>query len=139
MNEDGNTRILRTCYEKFASGDISGMIEHFADDVELFFPEIENAPYHAIWHGRVAVAGFLNLLTETEEITDFEDREYIAMGDRVAVLGRYTATVRATGRHYSTEWVHIHTVRNDRITSFSIHFDTAAALRAFQKVTRALN
>lgn len=139
MNEDSNTLIIRTCYEKFAAGDISGMVEHFSEDVEFFAPEVENSPYGGIWHGTAAVEAFLKLLKETEDITDFEAREYIAKDDRVIVLGRWTSTVRATGRHYSTEWVHIHTLKNGKITTFTYYFDTAAALRAFQKVTKALN
>ncbi len=138
MNEDANTEIIRACYEKFGRGDISGLLEHLSDDIDLTAPEIENAPHGGIWHGRKAVEKFFELVNEAEEITDYEPREYIAKGDRVVVLGRSTATVRATGRHYSTEWVHVHTMKNGRITSFIEFFDTAAALRAFQKVTTAL-
>ena len=65
-------------------------------------------------------------------------RHEMSADDRVVVLGRSTATVRATGRHYSTEWVHVHTVKDHMIVSSSEFFDTAAALRAFQKVTTAL-
>ena len=74
-----------------------------------------------------------------ETITDYEPREFIVQGERVVVLGRGTATVRATGRHYSTEWVHVITIRNKKIVNLVEYFDTAAALRAFQKVTTALN
>ena len=138
MNEDANTLILKTCYEKFGAGDFSGLIEHLAEGIELIMPEVENSPLGGIWHGRQAVTEYLELRVETEDLTDHEVREYIAQGDRIAVLGRRTATVRATGRHYSTEWIHLHTMRNGMITSFSEYFDTAAALRAFQKVTTAL-
>ena len=138
MNEDSNTLIIKTCYDKFAAGDISGLVELFAEDVELHSPEIEGSPYGGIWHGKAAVEAYLNLLMTTEDITDFEALEYIAKDDRVIVLGRWTSTVRSTGRHYSTEWVHIHTLKNGKITSFSYYFDTAAALRAFQMVTTAL-
>jgi ketosteroid isomerase-like protein len=34
--------------------------------------------------------------------------------------------------------VHIHTLKDGKVTSFTQYFDTAAALRAFQKVTTAL-
>ena len=138
MDEESNTLIIRTGYENFAAGNISDLVEHFADDVELHAPEVENSPYGGIWHGRAAVEAYFHLLMETEDITDFEAREYIAKDDRVIVLGRWTSTVRATGRHYSTDWVHIHTLKNGKITTFSYYFDTAAALRAFQKATKAL-
>lgn len=138
MNEDANTETIRKCYEKFGQGDISGLLEHLSDEIDFSVPEVENAPYGGLWHGRSQVERFFELIEGAEHLTDFEAREFIAQGDRVVVLGRSTATVRATGRHYSTEWVHIHTVKDDKITAFVEFFDTAAALRAFQKVTNAI-
>jgi ketosteroid isomerase-like protein len=139
MSADANTETLRVCYEKFLEGDIPGLVEHFADDIEITIPEIENAPYGGILHGRLEAAAYLDLLAETEEITDYEPREFIVQGDRVVVLGRSTATVRSTGRHYSTEWVHVVTLKDNKIVNLLEYFDTAAALRAFQKVTTALS
>jgi uncharacterized protein len=139
MSEDANTETLRLCYERFIEGDIPGLVEHFADDVDITIPEIENVPFGGIWHGKLEAIKYFDLLADTEEITDFEPREFITQGDRVVVLGRSTATVRATGRHYSTEWVHVVTVRNNKVEDIVEYFDTAAALRAFQKVTTALN
>ena len=138
MSEDANTETLRLCYERFIEGDIPSLVEHFADDIDITIPEIENAPFGGIWHGKADAIKYFDLLADTEEITDFEPREFITQGDRVVVLGRSTATVRATGRHYSTEWVHVITVRNNLVEDFVEYFDTAAALRAFQKVTTAL-
>lgn len=138
MSEEANTETVRRCYEMFGNGDVSGLMEHLSEDVAFSVPEIENSPYGGIWYGREEVGKFFEILELAEEITDFEAREFIAQGDRVVVLGRSTATVRATGRHYSTEWVHIHTIRDDLITHSVEFFDTAAALRAFQKVTTAL-
>jgi uncharacterized protein len=138
MSEEANTETVRHCYAMFGNGDISGLMEHLSEDVAFSVPEVENSPYGGIWYGREEVRKFFEILELAEEITDYEAREFIAQGDRVVVLGRSTATVRATGRHYSTEWVHIHTVKGNKITSSVEFFDTAAALRAFQKVTTAL-
>lgn len=138
MNEEANTDTVRHAYERFGLGDISGLLEFLSEDVAFLVPEIENSPYGGIWSGKKEVEKFFELLNFSEEITDFEAREFIAQGDRVVVLGRSTSTVRSTGRHYSTEWVHVHTVKDNMITSSTEFFDTAAALRAFQKVTRAL-
>ena len=115
MSEDANTETLRICYERFIEGDVPGLVEHFADDIDITIPEIENAPYGGILHGKSEAIEFLGLLAETEDITDYEPREFIVQGERVVVLGRGTATVRATGRHYSTEWVHVITIRNKKI------------------------
>jgi uncharacterized protein len=138
MSEEANTETVRRCYDLFGNGDISGLLKYLSEDVAFSVPEIENSPYGGIWYGREEVKKFFEVLERTEEITDYEAREFIAQGDRVVVLGRSTATVRSTGRHYSTEWVHIHTVKDNLIINSVEFFDTAAALRAFQKVTTAL-
>lgn len=138
MIEDENIETVRKCYEKYLEGDLPGLMELLDDDVDLTVPEVENSPYGGIWHGKESVEKFFELLEAAEYLTDYEPREYIARGDRVIVLGRSTATVRSTGRHYSTEWVHVHTLKDNHILSFIEFFDTAAALRAFQKVTTAL-
>lgn len=138
MNEEANTEMVRRCYAMFGNGDISELIEHLSEDVALTLPEVENSPYGGIWHGKEEVRKFFEVLELTEEITDYEAREFIAKDDRVVVIGRSTSTVRATGRHYSTEWIHVHTLKDNMITSSTEFFDTAAALRAFQKVTTAL-
>ena len=138
MNEEANTEMVRRCYELFGDGDISALMEYLSDDIAFSVPEVENSPYGGIWYGREEVRTFFEVLALAEEVTDFEAREFIAQGDRVVVLGRSTATVRSTGRHYSTEWVHIYTIKNNKIANFVTFFDTAAALRAFQRVTTAL-
>lgn len=138
MNEDANTRTLREAYLKFQTGDFSGLIEHFDDDIYFIMPEIENVPYGGLWHRKPAAVRFFEILTVAEDISDYEAREFISQGDKVVVMGRMTSTVRSTGRHYSTEWVHVHTMKDNRITNFAVFMDTAAALRAFQMVTTAL-
>ncbi len=138
MNEEANVETIRRCYELYSSGDISELMKYLDPAATYSIPEVENSPYGGIWYGREGFEKFFELLDLAEEVTDYEPREYIAQGDKVVVLGRSTATVRATGRHYSTEWVHIHTLKDNKLVSSVKFFDTAAALRAFQKVTTAL-
>ena len=137
MNEVANADTVRDCYEKFGKGDIPGLLDRCAEDIDWTVPEIENAPFAGSRHGKESVAEFFSQLAGAEDITDFEPREFITQGDRVVVLGRSTATVRSTGRHYSTEWVHVFTVKDGKMTNFHEFFDNAAASRAFQKATGA--
>ncbi|MGH9820493.1 MAG: nuclear transport factor 2 family protein, partial [Pyrinomonadaceae bacterium] len=87
--------------------------------------------------GLEEVGEFFKLLNESEDISYFEPKEFIAQGDKVVVLGRSKAVVKSTGRSYETDWVHIFSVHDGKITSFHEFFDSAAATRAFQKATAA--
>jgi uncharacterized protein len=137
MNEEANTQTVRELYRHFASGNVHDLLKLCSPDVNLTVPEVENSPFTASWQGRDSLKTFLGLVSETEDFNDFEPLDFIAQGDRVVVLGRMTATVRATGRHYSTDWVHVFTIKGGKMTAFHEYYDTAAALRAFQKATFA--
>jgi ketosteroid isomerase-like protein len=132
-----NKQLVKQGYERFGTGDIQGLLELFADDIQWTVPAIENAAFAGSRSGKASVAQFFTQLTEGEEITEFAPTEFIAEGDKVVVIGKSAATVRSTGRSYSTQWVHIFTVRDGKIAEFLEVFDNAAATRAFQKAASA--
>jgi ketosteroid isomerase-like protein len=62
--------------------------------------------------------------------TAFEPREYIASGDKVAVLGSYTAIARATGKSMSSEWTMVWKFRDGKLAWFREFTDTHALLES---------
>jgi len=132
-----NTETIQKAYECFGKADIPGLLELFSDDISWTIPEIDNAAFAGARNGKAAVAEFFTQLNEGEDITHFAPKEFIAENDRVVVLGETTATVRSTGKTYSTDWVHVFTVADGKVTSFLEFFDNAAATRAFQKTLAA--
>lgn len=137
MNEEINSQIIRDAYEKFRSGDVPGLLSLFADDIDWRTPHVENVSFGGARLGREEVGEVFKLLGESEDITSFEPAEYIAQGDKVVVLGSSKATVKSTSRSYETDWVHIFTVKDGKVTNFAEFFDTAAVEKAFQKATAA--
>jgi uncharacterized protein len=132
-----NIQIVQDCYNKFADGDIEGILANCSEDVDWDTPEIENASFGGRRQGHAGVSEFFAGMSAEEEVTKFEPREFIAQGDRVVALGTYAATVKETGRDYESDWVHVFTVRDGKIASFQEFFDNAAATRAFQRATNA--
>jgi uncharacterized protein len=137
MSTTTNTEIVQDAYKKFSEGDIQGLLTLVADDIKWTVPGIENAPFSGRRDGTQKVAEFFTELTTAEDITRFEPLEFIVQNDRVVVLGESAATVRDTGRSYQTDWVHVFSVRDGKITEFTELFDNAAATRAFQKTAAA--
>lgn len=132
---ENNAQIVQQSYDKFTSGDVPGLLNFLSEDIEWITPDIENAPFAGTRNGRGEVGEFFKLLAEAEETTKFEPAEFIVQGDRVVVLGKYGATVLSTNRSYETDFVHIFSVKDGKITSFLEFFDNALAERAFQKAT----
>lgn len=137
MSETTNTQVIQQAYEKFGSGDIPGLLRLLSEDVRWTLPEIENAPFAGSREGVGKVGEFFTELSAAEDITRFEPLEFIAQNDKVVVLGESAVTAKNTGRSYETDWVHVFTLRDGKITEFTEFFDNAAATRAFQKTAAA--
>jgi len=127
-----NTEIVKKGYECFGSGDIEGLLEFYSDDISWETPKVDNAAYSGARRGKEAVLEFFGMLAESETFTKFEPTEFIAEGDKVVVLGTFEVTVKATGKSFATDWVHVMTVQDGKVTAFREYFDTAAANQAHQ-------
>lgn len=132
-----NTQIVKQAYENFGSGNIDGLIDLFAEDINWKIPEVNGSPLNAVTNGSENVREFFGLLGATEEFTNFEPKEFISEGDKVVVLGSSAGKVISTGQNFETDWVHIFTFNDGKITSFLEFFDNAVMERAYQKSATA--
>ena len=119
--------VVRGVYEAFGRGDVPAVLGAMADDIE--WHEAEGMPYGGIYHGGEAVAQ--NVFGPiTQDIPDFavKPEEFIASGDAVAAVVRYTGTGKATGKQLNLPVVHVWDVRNGKIAQFRQFIDTAKFL-----------
>lgn len=137
MSEKRNTEIVQEAYAKFGSGDIDGLISLLTDDIRWEMPEVENSPLSGVRTGSSAVRDFFQTMPTVEEMLEFEPTDFTAEGDKVVVEGTFQAKVLATGRTYGSKWVHIFTLKDEKITGFLEFFDNAAANKAFQRADAA--
>jgi uncharacterized protein len=71
------------------------------------------------------------LVGENLEFERFEPREFVAQGDKVAVLGFERSRIKPTGRTLEQEWAHVYKLRDGKVAEFSALEDTAAHAVAF--------
>jgi len=119
--------MIRGAYEAFARGDVPGVLGAMADDIE--WHEAEGMPYGGVYRGGEAVAQ--NVFGPlTQDVPDFAvtPEEFIASGDAVAVVVRYTGTGKATGKQLDLSVVHVWDVRAGKIARFRQFADTAKFL-----------
>jgi uncharacterized protein len=98
-----------------------------ADEFEWY--EAEGMPYGGLYHSWEAVAE--NVLGPLiQDIPNFEatPEEFIASGDTVAAVVRYTGSGKATGKQLDLPVVHIWDVRDAEIVRFRQFADTAELL-----------
>jgi ketosteroid isomerase-like protein len=137
MSGQENTEIVREAYRNFQTGDIESLLNMLADDIAWQLPQMENVPFAGKYQGRADVGRFFATLSEAQEAREFEPQNFIADGEQVAVQGRYLWRVKAGGREYQGDWMHVFTLRDGKITGFQEYTDTAAAASAYQKALSA--
>jgi uncharacterized protein len=130
---DQNIHIVQQAYECFNRGDVTGVLDLLTDDVSWTTPDVEGAPFYGQKNGKEGALEFFQGLGAAEEPTAFIQYDYAAGGDRVFVLGRWAAKVRETGNEWDTRFVHVFTIRDNKISAFEEFFDNALASRAFSR------
>jgi ketosteroid isomerase-like protein len=137
MTEPENTNVIRSAYDNFKTGDIRGLLNLFAEDIQWTYPTIPNVLYARNHQGRADVANFFSTLNDVAECTDFSPRTYTAAGDQVITQGSYTFRVRENGRSYTCEFAHFFELKNGMVQNFQEYSDTAAVMIAFEKAMSA--
>ena len=137
MNEKQNAETVQEAYNNFNTGNIQALLDQMSDNVTWELPEIEGVPLAGKRTGRDGVKEFFETLSRDQDVLEFEPIESLAQGDKVVSLGHYKWRVKGTGREYASNFVHVFTVRNGKITGFREHFDTAAVAAAYQKAMTA--
>jgi len=89
MNEQQNTQVVRQAYACFQAGDIPGLLDLCAEDIEWELDKTEEVPFSGARRGKDAVMEFFSTLDQSQHPLQFEPREFIAQGDKVVALGHY--------------------------------------------------
>jgi uncharacterized protein len=118
--------VVQQGYGAFGRRDIPALLKLVADEVDWKEVCPASLPYSGLRRNPAEVAEFFAALNQVEDITVFEPREFIEAGENVTVLGYLEGSERDTKQKYQSEWVHVLTVRNGKITRWRGFFDTAA-------------
>ena len=131
MSEQENAQFMQGAYDKFNAGDIDGLLSMMADNVEWVLPDMSNVPFAGARSGHASVAAFFKSVLEHQEPKSFDVHGMIAQGNRVVAHGHYVWHVKATGRDFEGDYVHIWTVAGGKITRLQEYTDTASAVAAY--------
>lgn len=118
--------VVKAAYDAFVREDIPALLELVADDVDwnmLGPPEI---PYTGRRTTKSDVARFFAEVEESDETQIFEPREFIEAGQYVTVLGFERFVTKHDRKEVETEWIHVFTVIDGKITRWCGCYDTAA-------------
>jgi ketosteroid isomerase-like protein len=136
MAEAANTQLVKDAYAAFQRGDIASILHTCDDNVEWegVIGTEGVLPQSGKRRGKAQVGEFFKQVADTTDFKSFEPKEFIAQGDKVVVLGSYSATLKPSGQPYASDWVMVFTVRNGKLTSFREFSDSAQLVRAYRGV-----
>lgn len=137
MNEQDNTALIRKIYDAFARGDIQTIIENTTGDVVWTLEGPDTIPYAGTRKGANGVKEFFDALVGTQRDMKLTMEDFIAQGDKVATLGHYAATVKATGKKFDSPHAHFFTIRDGKVSRWVGLGDMTDVTDAYQSASAA--
>jgi len=130
MNEQASTKLVQEAYQRVKTGDVQSALNLLAEDVLWELPDMPNVPFAGSWRGRQQVGTFFQRVAESQDIVEFNPEEFVAHGDKVVVLGRFTMRVKSTGRDSRSAWVHVWTITDGKVSHMREYVDSFAVSQA---------
>lgn len=132
MGEQENIAIVQQCYDAFTKGDVQRLLTYMDEGIDWEVPEVQGVPFSGRRQGRSQVEEFFRMEGEAQDPRQFETREFIANGDRVIVLGSYAWHIKANGEEFTSDYVHVFTMRDGKVAGFREFMDSHKAAVAYQ-------
>lgn len=118
-----NIATVRSFYAKLSAGDAPGALALMAGDIE----------WKTMWRYKVDGRGpqkvaegvLMPLMAEWSSFA-LDSDEFIADGETVVSLGRFTGVHAASGKSVDAAYAHVWTIRDGRIARFRQYIDTLA-------------
>lgn len=127
-----NVEVVKQAYGAFGKGDLPGVLALMTDDVQIgIVGRKEDAPFFGMHDGKGGAQEFFQQLGGAHEIHAFEPQRFVAAEDMVFVWGAYEWTMRTSGVHKRSNWLHVLTVRDGKIARWHGHNDTAMLAKAY--------
>lgn len=123
------TATVGAFFAAFGSGDLSGAAALLAPDVRWTM-HAHGLPWGGTFQGPEGVADFFAKYGDFAETIEMTPRSMAEADGFVYVRGIERSKVKATGKEYAVEWVHVIATDDGKITSLDEYLDSAAIVAA---------
>ena len=127
-----NVQIVQDVYKNFGQGNVPGVLAHFDKDVVWERPGAPDIPFCGTFNGHEGMIKFLTLVSQNVKIDTFVAKQFISNGDTVIVVGEDTAKAIPTGKNYTTHWIQLFVLKDQKIVKGRAYIDTLQIAKAFQ-------
>jgi len=123
---DANVELVKRVYDAYGRGEIPVVMGSMTHDIAW---ETVGRPSDFVGlgprKGLEKVGEFFSAVASVIDYDEFNVQEVYAIDDKVFALGHYAMTGKTTGRKMDSDWIHIFTIRDGKITAFREFTDTA--------------
>ena len=128
---DENSAIVAQIFERFAAGDVPGLLSFQSDEV-VWDHRGPASPINNLYKGKTGVTEFLATLSTTQEVLEFEPRDFFANEDQVVALGHFRFKVIETEREWASDFAMVFTLKEGLVTHWRPIFDYTSEAMAYQ-------
>ena len=126
-------QVVQDLYSAFGRGDIAAILELLDENVDwCFVGRPEDIPFAGQRRGHEAMIDFFSTVARTCEVLEFGPQEVMTFEDKVLSLGNERVKVKANGRFFESDWIHLFTVLDGKVVRLREFYDTATLAAAFK-------
>lgn len=122
---------VRSFYVAIGEANMEKLFSLLSEDIEWRLVGPSTIPYFGTYSGIEEVKKFFAILDKSERVDGFHPLEFLEGANTVTVLGRESCCSKVSGKSFQTEWAHIFTVYDGKITRFVEYTDTAPIAAAY--------
>ena len=137
MTEQQNTALIQTLYDAFGRGDVQSILDNLTNDVQWGLEGPAIIPFAGLRIGQAQVQSFFEALGTTLHGVKLITDNFVAQGNLVASIGRFSGTVTATGKSFDVPIAHFFEIRDGKVARFVDFGDTAALADAYTQASAA--
>jgi ketosteroid isomerase-like protein len=137
MTTQDNIQTVQKAYADFGRGDIASILDALDESIEWITPGEGAVATAGKRRGKAEVAEFFRIVAESWDFDSFEPLEFLAQGDTVVVIGRYSMVALAANRNVASDWVMVWRLRDGKVTHFQEYTDTLTLSCALAAETAA--
>ena len=138
MNEQQNVALVQKALEAFGRGDVQTILDLSSNDSEFRCPGPEIIPYAGTKRGRSEIQTYFDALLTTQKNANLSIDRFVAQGDTVVAIGRYTAQVISTGKPIDTPVMLAFEFQDGKIKRHLVLGDTAAIANSYTAAAAAV-
>jgi ketosteroid isomerase-like protein len=129
--QTSNLAAVRTVYDAFGRGDIQTILDACAPNIQWHSGGVrEDFAAFGARTGLDGVKSFFKDVSENNQFSLFEPRDFVASGDKVVAIGHYTMTQKKTGKPVDSDFAHIFTFKGGKCVAWRELNDSAAFYKA---------